>query len=122
MAKEIRYRRTGYVREYYQVNWTEADYKSLLQWLENKTEPHNVARYNVLKELSFDDIVAIFNDEKDDISYELPCSSRNHTWTYTEYVSDFIRGEIQEDAWNMGCYDSECYDSEDSIEIEEIED
>ena len=118
MAKEIKYFRTEYVREYYQVNWTEADYKNLLQWLENKTEPHNVARYNVLKKLSFDDIVAIFNDEKDDISYELTCGSGDHTWTYTEYVSDFIREQIQEDAWNMGCYDSQCFDSEDSIEIE----
>ena len=36
---------------------------------------------------------------------ELPCGSGDHTWTYTEYVGDYIREQIQEDAWNMGCYD-----------------
>ena len=36
MAKEIRYRRTEYVREDYQVNWNERDYQSLLQWLSER--------------------------------------------------------------------------------------
>ena len=56
MAKEIRYCRTEYVREYYQVNWNERDYQSLLQWLSERKDNHHIARYNVLKDLSFDDI------------------------------------------------------------------
>ena len=46
-------KRVEYVKEYYQVSWNEDDYQSFLQWLENKTEPHDVARYNVLKDLNY---------------------------------------------------------------------
>ena len=118
MAKEIRYFRTEYVREDYQVSWNEKDYQNLIQWLSERKDNHNTTRYEVLKDLSFDDIAAIMNNEKDDIPYELICNSGENQWSHKEYVGDYIREQMQEDAWNMGCYDSECYDAEDHFEIE----
>lgn len=117
MTKRINFQRVEYVREYYGVEWTEYDYKEFLDWLSRKDDKGSVVRYEVLKDLSFDDICAIFNDEKDDIPYELPCGSGEHAWTYTEYVGDFIRDMLREDCWNSGCYDSECDDSEERVEI-----
>ena len=117
MAKEIRYCRTEYVREDYETSWNEKDYQGLLQWLSERNDNHNITRYEVLKDLSFDDIAAIMNDEKDDILYELICGIGENQWSCQEYVSEFIREQMQEEAWDRGCYDSECYEAEDSIEV-----
>ena len=61
--KKIRFNRVEFVREYYTVEWTEEDYRSTLEWLSKRDDAHSIAAYGALKDLSFDDIVAILNDE-----------------------------------------------------------
>ena len=117
--KKIRFNRVEFVREYYTVEWTEEDYKSTLEWLSKRDDAHSIAAYGALKDLSFDDIVAILNDEKDDIDFEVVNQvGTNREWRYSEYVGDFIRDMIREDCWNVGCYESECEDSEEDLTIE----
>lgn len=116
MAKTISFERVEYVREYYRIEWTEEDYKEFLNWLSRRNDSVGVTRYEVFKDLSFDDIVAIFNDEKDDICYELIYGTE-HQYSCTEYVGDFVRDTLREDCWNYGCIDSECEDSDERVEI-----
>ena len=60
-------------------------------------------------------------NEADDIKYELICQNGTyHQWSYTEYIGDYIRDMLREDCWNMGCYDSECDDSEEDCEVIEV--
>lgn len=117
--KKIRFNRVEFVREYYTVEWTEEDYKSTLEWLSKRDDVNSVAAYGALKDLSFDDIVAILNDEKDDITFEIVNNAgTDREWTYTKYVGEYIRDMIREDCWNMGCYDSECYNSEEDLDFD----
>lgn len=117
--KKIRFNRVEFVREYYTVEWTEEDYKSTLEWLSKRDDAHSIAAYGALKDLSFDDIVAILNDEKDDIDFKVVHQvGTDREWSYCEYVGDFIRDMIREDCWNVGCYESECEDSEEDLTIE----
>lgn len=121
MEKRLTFRRIEYVKEYYEVTWTEKDYQDLINFLSTRTDTQNVTRYEILKDLSFDDICKIFNNEADDIKYELICQNgADHQWSYTEYIGDYIRDMLREDCWNMGCYDSECDDSEEDCEVIEV--
>ena len=67
MAKTLVYRRTEFVRDYYELEWTENDYQNLLDYLSKETDVNSKTRYEILKDLSFDDICKILNDEEDDI-------------------------------------------------------
>ena len=107
--RTITLNRREYVTEYYSINWTEEDYKNLVEYLKTRTDQHNQTRYNVLKDLSFDDIVSIFDDEKEDICYSISL--------YTESVREYITDMMREDCWNSGSYDSECYDSDETVEV-----
>ena len=111
----IRLDRREYVTEYYSINWTEEDYKNLVEYLKTRTDQHNQTRYNVLKDLSFDDIVSIFDDEKEDICYSINFYTAIDF--YTESVREYITDMMREDCWNSGSYDSECYDSDETVEV-----
>lgn len=119
IAKEIVYTRVEYVRDYYEVAYGEKDYNDLVKRLSERNNPHDIVRYEVLKNLSFEDIVAIFNNEKEDIEYELTWNRDEYQWKLVEYVGYYIRTVMQEDALNIGCYNSECCETEEGIEIQD---
>ena len=49
MAKTLVFRRTEFVREYYEVQWIEEDYQNFLNYLSEQTDDHNIIRYGILK-------------------------------------------------------------------------
>ena len=114
----IIFKRVEFVREYYEISWTEEDYNSTLEWLSKRDDAHSIAAYGALKELSFNDIIDILEDRKDDIAFEvINNAGQENEWKYSEYVGEFIRDAIREDCWNAGCYDTECDDSDEEMEI-----
>ena len=52
MAKTLIYRRTEFVRDYYELEWTEDDYQNLLNYLSKETDVNSKTRYEILKDLS----------------------------------------------------------------------
>lgn len=118
MEKTLVFRRTEFVREYYSVEWTEEDYQNFLNYMSERTDDHSVIRYGVLKNLSFDDICKILNNEQDDIRYELPYQTQtDHPFTSGEYIGDYLREMLREECWNNGYDDSECDDCYEEVEI-----
>ena len=49
MAKTLVFRRTEYVREYYEVEWTDKDYQNFLNYMSERTDDHSVIIYGILK-------------------------------------------------------------------------
>lgn len=120
MAKTLVFRRTEFVREYYEVQWIEEDYQNFLNYMSEQTDDHNIIRYGILKNLSFDDVCKILNNERDDIQYELTYQAQtNHPFTSHEYIGDYLREMLREECWSRGVYDSECDDSNEELEIVE---
>lgn len=117
MAKTLVFRRTEYVRDYYEFNCTEKDYNNFVDYLSKQTDEHNITRYNILKDLSFEDICMIFNNEKDDIQYELNYQDEPRKWSHIEFISEYIRDMFREYCWSNGCYDSDCDDSYEEYEV-----
>lgn len=117
MAKTITLERTEYCTEWYRVTWTENDYKDFLKWLGDSTIDSNKKRYEVLKDVSWETIVDIVNGERDDIYVEE--KSYDGDETYKASMSEFIVDAMREDCWNIGCVDSECYDSEEFLSVDE---
>ena len=120
MAKTLVFRRTEYVREYYIVKWTEEDYQHLLNFVSGLKDEHSIIRYGILKNLSFDDICKILNNEQDDIRYELPYQTQtDHPFTSGEYIGDYLREMLREECWDSGVYDTESDDCYEELEITE---
>ena len=118
MAKTLVYRRTEFVRDYYELEWTENDYQNLLDYLSKETDVNSKTRYEILKDLSFDDICKILNDEEDDIQYEVSCQPESGSpWSYHQYIGDYIGSILCEDSWANGVYDTQCDDVEEELEI-----
>lgn len=122
MAKTLIFKRTEFVRDYYELEWTENDYQNLLDYLSKETDVNSKNRYEILKDLSFDDICKILNDEEDDIQYEVICQPESDSpWSYHQYISDYLKGILVEDCWANGVYDTQCDDSNEELEIFESE-
>ena len=91
--------------------------------MSERTDDHSVIIYGILKNLSFDDVCKILNNERDDIQYELTYQTQtDHPFTSHEYIGDYLREMLREDCWSNGCEDSECDDSYEELEIVEVAD
>lgn len=112
----IKFLRTEYVREYYELEWNEKNYAELLKYLSEREDGDSKIRYEALKDIPFDRIVAIFNDEADDIRWNFTRTIGDNSWTYSESAYDYIRDMMREDAFNMGAMDFDCYDSDEEFE------
>ena len=112
----IKFLRTGYVREYYELEWNEENYAELLKYLSEGEDGDNKIRYEALKDIPFDIIVAIFNDEAEDIRWNFTRTIGDNSWTYSESAYYYIRDMMREDAFNMGAMDFDCYDSDEEFE------
>lgn len=120
MGRTLTFERTEHLREYYFISWTEDDYKRFLERLSERTNEDERAHmaYNILKNLSFDDVCDICTGRKKDINYEVsyPSISKN-SFTYTESISVYIKAHLREEAWDCGPYDSNCDDYDEDIDI-----
>ena len=123
MERRISLRRRELVWEEYVREWGEADFEELKEWLSTRIEdPHYAARYFAMKDVSFDELCDMFDGKREDIKYELHCGDENHSWTYNECLTDYIRELMREEAWDYGCYDSwGADDSDEELEIYERE-
>ena len=110
---KIKIRREELVWEIYESEFTERDWFNTLDWLKSCSERgdrNSTIRYNAIKHLTFDEICAIFQGEKDDIEYQLGSDELAWDESVTELLKDFIR----QDAWDYGTVD--CYPADDSTE------
>ena len=121
MGKIISFRRRELVWEEYGRDWTEKDFDELKEWLSNRTEdPHCATRYAVMKDISFDELCDMFSGKLPAVEWEIKCGNEEHSWTYNESVTDYIREIMREDAWDYGLMDSwGADDSEEDINIYE---
>lgn len=121
MGKRLIFGRTEFVRNYYETTWDEKDYQNFINYLSKQTDAYDITRYEILKNLSFEDICKIFNNEKDDIEYKLTYQYGTEQWSHSEFVTEYIREMLREDCWNMGSDDCECYDAEEECKIVEVD-
>ena len=122
MTKTLIFKRTEFVTDYYELEWTENDYQNLLDYLSKDTDVNSKTRYEILKDLSFDDICKILNDEEDDIRYEVICQPDSDSpWSFHQYIGDYLKEIFREECWGNGVYDTNCDDSNEELEIFENE-
>lgn len=123
MAKRIEFTRRELIWEEYHRSWGERDYRELLAWLAQSTDPVNQTRLSVLEELSFDDIYDFMSGRR---KGQIPCweiewtSYGGEKHTYTEDVYDYITEIMREEAFDYGPCDS--YGADDSEEFVEYYD
>ena len=112
--KAICFNRCEYIKEFYRITYSEMDYLRLLKWLSKRDDVENMKRFEVFKDLSFEDIIAIIEEEKEDIVYELGLNI-----SYKESVRDYMMTELRNIAIDNGYWDSDCIDVYENIEIED---
>ena len=121
MGKRLIFGRTEFIRDYYETTWDEKDYQDFIDYLSKQTDVYDITRYKIFKDLSFEDICKIFNNEKDDIEYKLTYQCGTDQYSYSEFVTEYIRDMLREDCWSMGSDDSECYDAEEECKVAEVD-
>lgn len=121
MGRVISFRRRELVWEEYGRDWTEKDFDELKEWLSNRTEdPHCATRYAAIKDISFDELCDMFSGKLPEVEWKIQCGNEEHSWTYNESVTDYIREIMREDAWDYGCMDSwGADDSDEEVNIYE---
>ena len=136
MAKSIRMQRDELVWETRVNYFTEDDWNKLKKWLSafvNQEEAnqidtwvgHQVIIYNRVKDLTFDDVLADFeefekNYERDKcIKFELTNKKYNgETWTCNLFLHDLIVTWLREDNYNSDIVNTEyANDNEEYVEI-----
>ena len=136
MGKSIRMQRDELVWETRVNHFTEDDWNKLKKWLSafvNQEEAnqaytwasHQVIIYNRVKDLTFDDVLADFeefekNYESDKcIKFELTNKKYNgETWTCNLFLHDFIVTCLREDNYNSDIVNTEyANDNEEYVEI-----
>ena len=117
--KEIRLSRRELVWEEYVRTWNENDFEEVKKWLSNRTEdPHCMTRYNAMKDISFDELCDMLDGKIEDVTYTLECGSEEHSWSYNESVTDYVRELMRDEAWDYGLFDSwGADDSEEDFEV-----
>lgn len=118
MGKTLVFERKDYVTEHYLIKWTEEDYKKFLKQIskEAKEYEHERIVYDILKDLSFEDICDICAGRKEDIHYQINYPSiRKEDSEYNGTISFYIKKYLCEQAWDRGPYSCNC-NCEDSDE------
>ena len=136
MSKSIRMTRNELVWETRINNFTEDDWNKIKEWLStfvNREEAnqidtwigHQVIIYNRIKDLTFEDVLADFeefekNYESDKcIKVELVNKRYNgETWTYNQFLHDLIIEWVREDNYDSDIVDTQyADDNEEYVEI-----
>ena len=96
----------------YNAEYTEKKYN----WLKEYYKQYNQSIYNVLASISFDDVVDIFNGDKEDIVF-------NYTTTYgsvyTDSVANIVKEDMRDEAYDDGVtrYGDDVLDRRENIDV-----
>jgi hypothetical protein len=96
----------------YNAEYTEKKYN----WLKEYYKQYNQSIYNVLASISFDDVVDIFNGDKEDIVF-------NYTTTYgsvyTDSVANIVKEDMRDEAYDDGVtrYGDDVLDRIENIDV-----
>ena len=139
--KKLVLNRRDLVWENYETVWDAEDWDRYVKWLAGvvKHQEENNSRatfyrdlYNLVKDLTWDDVIADFNEFEE--NYEsnkcLYIERHNHQvnqngsqedWSYKNFLHDIIREAMQEELYNDGPYDTEYaddYEEDFSVEVD----
>ena len=114
---KIVFRRRELVWDTYEITYTKEDWDTLIEWLSTKDDEYNKKRYQALKNVSFEQVCAILNGEEEDICWDIVTTTVNgHSFIYDESLSDFLKENMREDAWDRGAiYSDSADDSEEEF-------
>lgn len=141
--KKIVLDRHDLVWESYRTEWNAEDWNRYVKWLAGRVATlkekndswtlYHRDLYNLIKDLTWDDVIADFNKfeenyESEDCLYILRHNSciredgSCEEWTYKNFLHDIIKEVMQEELYNDGPYDTQYADDYDeSISVEEDE-
>lgn len=129
--KKLVLNRRDLVWESYETVWDAEDWDRYVKWLAETVEKHQEEDgswatfqrdlYNLVKDLTWDDVIADFNKfEKDYESDDCLYIERHNRWqradgswdeySYKNFLHDIIREAMQEELYNDGPYDTEYAD------------
>ena len=112
--KSITLRRRELVWYVYEVTYTEADWETLLSWLSTQNDEYNQTRYQALKNVSFKQVCAILNGDEEDIYWDISTTNvSGHSFIYDESLTEFLKENMREDAWDRGAIYSDSADDSD---------
>ena len=98
----------------YRCEYTEKEWLELQEWSKNNVErqrgsaaeSYATARYNFIKQFTFEDVCDILLGEKDDPVFTYTVNTDGRDWSYDEYLTDMFKECLRDDAFNRGVADS----------------
>ena len=115
MARRINLRYSELVWEDREIDWTEEDYKRYLDSIEDSKWREDQDAYAVLKDVTWDQVCAIFNDEADDIEFKVHSKCYNsdefleHNSSVYEWLDEVMRNEVYDSDVIDTCYADDSY-------------
>lgn len=109
------------------ITWTEKDWIRFLEWLKQAVNEKNywhdnyAGLYEKVKDMSWDEVVADFNDPKISVPVVRKYSDGT-SWTYDQTLYDAVKEAMREDCYDADI-DGEDYadDYDEDIEIDDID-
>ena len=139
--KKIVLDRDDLVWESYRTEWDAEDWDKYVKWLAGRVETlkgkddswslYYRDLYNLIKDLTWDDVIADFNKVEEDYESDKCLYILRHNsftkedgsceeWTYKNFLHDIIREIMQEELYNDGPYNTEYADDyNESISVED---
>ena len=139
--KKIVLDRCDLVWESYRTEWDAEDWDKYVKWLAGRVETfkgkddswslYHLDLYNLIKDLTWDDVIADFNKfeenyKNEDCLYILRHNSFTkedgscEEWSYKDFLHDIIKEVMQEELYNNEPYDTEYADDyNESISVED---
>ena len=114
MKKTVKFIWRELVWDEYRCEYTEKEWLELQEWFKkdverqrgSAAETYATARYNFIKQFTFNDICDILLGEKDDPSFTYTVNTNGRDWSYDEPLTDMLRECLRDDAFNRGVADS----------------
>lgn len=113
----LKLRRRELVWDIYECNYYDTDWATMKEFIQRQAEINKtdeaIARWNGIKDVSFEDLMAMCNGEMEPVRWEFkPAWSKEYT--YHEDIVDLVKEWMRDDAWECGAIDS--YSADDSDE------
>lgn len=119
MRKVLNLVRYEWVRETYRVTWDKGDWEALIEHYKNTNETLNKGVYDQVKNITFDDVVAMYEGTKEFPMITMRCW--NGTDTYPETLQWLIEDYMREDAYGSGPEECDsCGESEEEVYVLEV--
>lgn len=140
--KKLVLNRQDLVWESYETEWDAEDWARYVKWLAGVVKQHQEENnswatfyrdlYNLVKDLTWDDVIADFKEFEENYESNKCLYIERHNrrvnqngsqedWSYKNFLHDIIREAMQEELYNNGPYDTQYADDyEESFTCEEV--